>query len=45
VSNVPAELDVIRRGPDPFHYEIVPSRSMTLLEYEDALSKIVLTPV
>jgi hypothetical protein len=45
LGNVPQELRIIRRGLDPFHYEIVPVRPMTLAEYEEALNRIVLTPV
>jgi hypothetical protein len=45
VTNVPAELTIIRRGKDPFHHEIVPTRPMTLAEYEEALGKIILIPV
>jgi hypothetical protein len=36
VSHLPAELQVIQYGQDPHHFEIVPTRPMTLAEYEDA---------
>jgi hypothetical protein len=44
VTNVPAELQIIQRGVNPDHFEIVPAYPMTLAEYEDALGKIVLVP-
>jgi hypothetical protein len=45
LSNIPDELRIIRRGLDPYHFEIVPIQPMPLDEYEAALQKIVLTPV
>jgi hypothetical protein len=45
ITNVPAELQIIQRGRDPTHFEIVPVRPMPQQEYEDALDKIVLVPV
>jgi hypothetical protein len=38
-------LKVIQRGRDPHHFEIVPAQPMTLVEYEEALDRIVLTSV
>jgi hypothetical protein len=45
VTNLPPELQVIQRGRDPTHFEIVPAHPMPLPEYEEALGKIVLVPV
>jgi hypothetical protein len=45
VTNVPAELQIVQRGQDPTHFEIVPVRPITWAEYEEALNKIVLVPV
>jgi hypothetical protein len=45
VTSLPVELRIIQRGRDPSHFEIVPAYPMTLAEYEEALSKIVLVPV
>lgn len=42
VTQLPVELRIIRRGPDPSHFEIVPARPMTLQQVEEALGKIVL---
>ena len=45
VTAVPATLGIIRRGRNPHHFEIVPAQPMTMTDYEDALSRIVLVPV
>lgn len=42
LTNVPESLKIIQQGRDPTHYEIVPAAPMTMDEYEEALSKIVL---
>ena len=45
LTNLPGELQIVQRGRDPHHHEIVPARPMTMSEYEEALSRIVLVPV
>ena len=45
VTSVPPNLQIVQRGRDPHHYEIVPTIPMTLPEYEEALRQIVLIPV
>lgn len=45
IDDVPEEPKIIQRGRDPHHYEIVPAVPMPFAEYEEALSKITLTPV
>jgi hypothetical protein len=45
VTNLPTELQIVQRGHDPTHFEIVPVQPMTFKEYEDALGRIVLVPV
>jgi hypothetical protein len=45
VANVPESLQVVQRGRNPHHYEIVPAAPMTLDEYQQALDQIVLVPV
>jgi hypothetical protein len=45
VTGLPASLRIVQRGRDPHHHEIVPAGPMTLAEYENALSQIVLTAV
>jgi hypothetical protein len=45
VTNLLPNLHIIQRGRDPTHFEIVPLSPMSLLEYQEALSKIVLIPV
>lgn len=45
VTSLPPELQIIRRGRNPNHYEIVPVSPMPFAEYEDALSRIILIPV
>ena len=45
VTNLPVELQIIQHGQDPHHFEIVPTRPMTLAEYEEALDNAVLVPV
>jgi hypothetical protein len=42
VTAVPEELRIVQRGRDPHHHEIVPARPMTMTEYEQALSRVVL---
>src|SRR5439155_4904515 len=44
VTAVPGELRIVQRGRDPHHFEIVPSKPMTLAEYEQALNQIILVP-
>ena len=39
LTQIPVELQVIRRGRDPSHFEIVPARPMTLRDYEEASAK------
>lgn len=45
VVSLPSELQIIKRGHDPAHYEIVPVYPMTMAEFEEALSKVVLVRV
>ena len=45
VTQVPVELKIVQHGRDPWHFEIVPVRPMTMQEYEQALAAIVLIPV
>ncbi len=45
VVALPDNLKIVQRGRDPHHFEIVAATPMTLVEYEDALSKVVLVPV
>jgi hypothetical protein len=45
VTAIPGSLQIIQRGRDPHHFEIVPAGRMTLAEYEAALDQIVLVPV
>lgn len=42
VDKIPKGLNIIQRGGDPGHYEIVPSRPMGMDEYQGLLNKIVL---
>jgi hypothetical protein len=44
-GSLPDNLKIIQRGRDQHHYEIVPANPMTVAEYEEALSKILLVPV
>jgi hypothetical protein len=44
VGPLPPNLQVVQIG-DPHHFEIAPAYDMTLAEYEDALSRVTLTPV
>jgi hypothetical protein len=44
VESVPPELEVIQRGANPNHYEIVPRQAMTLERYKELLSQVKLTP-
>jgi hypothetical protein len=45
LTNLPEVLTITQRGRDPTHFEVVPAHPMTLAEYENALSKIILVPV
>jgi hypothetical protein len=45
VTQLPSELRIIQRAKNPNHFEIVPVKPMTLVEYEEALNKIVLVRV
>src|ERR1044072_9170848 len=42
VTAVPAALQVVQRGRDQHHYEIVPAVLMALNEYQQALNEIAL---
>jgi hypothetical protein len=44
VTALPGSLKVIQSGRDPHHFEIVPTRPMTLVEFEEALDSLVLVP-
>jgi hypothetical protein len=41
LTQLPIESKIIQHGRDPFHFEIVPVRRMTMQEYEQALGSIV----
>ena len=45
VKYLPPELAIIQRGRDPHHFEIVPAQEMTFVEYDLALSLVVLSKV
>lgn len=45
VGDLPDSLEFRQVGRNPHHFEIVPGYPMALAEYEEELSKIVLTPV
>lgn len=45
VTNVPPELEIIRVGKKRHHYEIVPTRPMSMGEYQGFLDRIVLVPI
>jgi hypothetical protein len=44
ITAVPNDLNIVQRGRDPHHFEIVPAWPMTPAEYEDALNQVVLLP-
>jgi hypothetical protein len=45
VTNIPPNLQLVKAGRRPGHYEIAPAYPMTRDEYEAALGSIVLVPV
>lgn len=47
LGEIPEQLQLIRAGRDPSHYELVPvqSMSMTFDEYQALLDQIPLTPI
>jgi hypothetical protein len=45
VTNVPPTLQIVQRGRDIHHHEIVPAIPMTFLEYQTALDQIALVQV
>jgi hypothetical protein len=45
ILRVPSELQIVKRGKRPDHYEIVPVQSMPYGDYLDALRRIQLAPV
>lgn len=45
VTNVPPELSIVRVGHSRHHYEIVPTRAMSMDEYQNLLDQIVLVSV
>ncbi len=42
VTDIPVTLQIVQRGRDQHHYEIVPAIPMTLDEYQQALNQIAL---
>src|SRR6266511_3231773 len=42
---IPAELQAIQIGKDPFHHELVPSIPMSFDRYAELLGQITLVPV
>ena len=44
VTALPDTLQIVQRGRDPHHHEIVPTAPMTFDEYAQALSQITLLP-
>lgn len=45
VGAIPESLRIVQTGRNPYHFEIVPAQAMTFAEYEEAIGKIILTPV
>jgi hypothetical protein len=45
VTAIPDTLRIIQRGRNLHHFEIVPAQPMAQVDYEDALSQIVLVQV
>jgi hypothetical protein len=45
VTNLPPNLQIVKAGLRPGHYEIAPAMPMNQTEYEEALGHIVLVPV
>ena len=41
IVDLPKGLDIIQRGVNPSHYEIVPSQPMPFSQYQDLLSQII----
>jgi len=41
IVDLPEGLDIIQRGVNPSHYEIVPSQPMPFSQYQDLLSQII----
>jgi hypothetical protein len=45
LTKIPASLQIIQRGRDSAHHEIVPAAPMTMDDYEAALNSIILVKV
>ena len=45
VESIPRELDIIQRGKDLDHFEIVPREAMTLERFKELLQQVKLTPI
>jgi hypothetical protein len=41
IVDLPDGLDIIQRGGNPTHYEIVPSQPIPFSQYQDLLSQII----
>ena len=41
IVDLPEGLDIIQRGGNPSHYEIVPIQPMPFSQYQDLLSQII----
>ena len=41
IIDLPEGLDIIQRGVNPSHFEIVPNQPMPLAQYQDLLSQII----
>src|SRR5437868_6544727 len=44
IESIPEGLQIVQRGNDLHHFEIVPASPMTLVDYEKELEKVVLAP-
>ena len=44
VKSIPDELQIIQRGINPNHFEIVPKQAMSLEAFQELLNKVVLVP-
>ena len=45
ITSIPNGLDIIQRGVNPMHYEIVPAFEMSMSQYHQLLSLIKALPV
>jgi hypothetical protein len=45
MQSMPAELEMVQRGTDPGHYEIIPRQPMAPARFQELLDKVQLKPV